>query len=91
MLFLRQFQCLSFCPPLYHFQEIPVARHAATHADVVTKREASKGRGDAHEDGVARELAYGLFESAAAGAVGRVCVAPRSREDWRRHGSCLLD
>ena len=81
-----QFRCLSpsssfslFSP--YRFQEIPVAGHAAAHADVVAEREPAEGRGDADEERVARELADRLFE----GAVGGVCVAPRRREDGRRH------
>ena len=91
---LRQFQCLaplsslslSFPLSLYHFQEIPVARHATAHADVVAEREATKGRSDAHKYRVARELADWLFESDVGPAVGRVSTAPRGREDWGRHG-----
>lgn len=80
---ILQFQCLSSLSP-YHFKEIPVARHAAAHAEVVAEREAAKCRGDAHEHRVARELADGLFESGGA-AVGGACLAPRCRQDWGRH------
>lgn len=73
----------------YRFQKVPVARHAAAHADIVAEREPAKSRSDAYEDRVARELADGLLDTGGGGggaaAVCRVCIAPRGREDWGRH------
>ena len=74
---------LSLFSSLSHlFQEIPVARHTTAHADVITEREPAKGRGDAHEERVARELSSRRPFDA---AVGGVCIAPRRREDWWGH------
>ena len=68
----------SFGIPPHHLQKVPVAGHAAAHADVVTEREPADGRGEADEQRVARQLARRLVGE-------RAVEAHRRRQDWRCH------